>query len=722
MAGPGMDDTQILRAINRILRAGLEQQTEHEVAITCLATAKELTRSDFGFLARLTSTGVLKGIGGSGTGSSPWTAIEIQLPSANLPYNQGVTIADLYRHVIVTGQPVINHSMSPLTAATPDGHPVVSSCLAVPLKAQGRVAGLVAVANRSRPHNDSDRSVIEATGESMAQVLWRRRPEPSLEAELRAARLLQSLSTQLIQADNIEELYERILDTAVAIMDSDFASIQEVVTGPDGSLSLRLLGHRGFGGEAASFWGVVTTDSNTTCAQALRARQRAIISNVDACDILPPSRDLDMYHRAGIQAVQTTPLLSRSGALLGMLSTHWRVATSPSEAALRHMDLLARQAADFIDRKIAEDELRQADAQKNHFLAVLSHELRNPLAVITGGLALLKQTGYRWQQINQTLAVIERQTQRLSRLIDDLLDVTRIARNKIILRSEPLDLHSLLLQVVEDHQVVLGEHEVTLDVSLKAESTHVRGDPARLAQVFANLLDNAAKFSPKGSIIRVSTANDHPLGQISVRVRDSGVGISSEIAPHLFQPFVQADPGHAGHGGLGLGLTLVKSLTEMHGGAVSVTSNGRGQGAEFVIRLPCLGGPPQQAKAPETATPRISRILLIEDNQDLCSILSELLRADGHEVLAAGNAGSGLTLARQWKPDAIICDIGLPGVDGYSFARMCRDDDCSGQVLLIAMTGYARPEDVQRAAVAGFDHHLAKPIKLPELYRLLGAR
>ncbi len=375
---------------------------------------------------------------------------------------------------------------------------------------------------------------------------------------------------------------------------------------------------------------------------------------------------------------------------------------------------------DITERKQAEDALRNSDRQKNEFIAVLSHELRNPMAAIRTGLSILEQVPQGGEEARQTTAMVDRQFSHLTRLVDDLLDVTRIVRNKIMLKKERLELNDLLRRVLQDCREGVEAKGLDLRVELDDAPVELWGDRTRISQVFANLLENAIDFTPPGGRIEVKGERDERGRRAVIRVSDTGIGISPEMLSRLFNPFVQADTSLTRSGsGLGLGLALVKGLVELHGGEVGVASPGPGRGSEFTVRIP-LGGEAGQgpAAAPPASAPR-RRILLIEDNKDIAQSLGKLLGLLGHEATVALTGSEGLRLARRDHPDVVLCDIGLPDIDGYEVGRRLRSDRSLEGALLVALTGYAQPEDLERASAAGFDRHLAKPIELQVLKKVL---
>jgi PAS domain S-box-containing protein len=376
---------------------------------------------------------------------------------------------------------------------------------------------------------------------------------------------------------------------------------------------------------------------------------------------------------------------------------------------------------DVSDKANALEALREVDRQKNQFLAALSHELRNPLSPIKSSLAVLELAPHGSDQERRARGVLQRQVDQLSRIVDDLLDVTRINRNKVVLRPERMDVNELVAGVVEDHRSLFDSAGVQLQVRCAAHALHVNADGARLAQAVSNLLQNAAKFTGRGGSAEVATEQCAQTSRALVRVRDTGLGMSAHTVAQLFQPFMQADPSlDRSKGGLGLGLALVKSLLELHGGEVSAHSAGLGTGSEFVLAIP-LAGPEekQQTRAPAQVAPRARRVLVIEDNVDAADSLRDVLELQSHQVAVARTGQEGLEMARAFHPDIVLCDIGLPGMDGFDVARALRADAAFSGVLLVALSGYALPEDLRRATEAGFDRHLAKPPDFDKLERLL---
>jgi CheY-like chemotaxis protein/two-component sensor histidine kinase len=311
--------------------------------------------------------------------------------------------------------------------------------------------------------------------------------------------------------------------------------------------------------------------------------------------------------------------------------------------------------------------------------------------------------------------VIGRQVGHLVRLVDDLLDVTRVTRGKVHLQRTSVDLAALVRHAAEDNAAAFAERGVALEV-VAPQTVRVDGDAARLAQVLGNLLQNAAKFTPRGGRVRVA-AEDRE-GSAVITVRDTGIGIPPDVLPRLFQPFMQEERSLARtRGGLGLGLALVKGLVELHGGTVRVASAGEGCGSEFTVELPLAVRRAADAEPVGRAGPR-RRLLLVEDNVDAAETLAEVLRIAGHEVEVAHDGVEGIRRATALRPEAILCDIGLPGIDGYEVARRLRADG-GAETFLVALTGYALPDDLRRAKEAGFDAHLTKPAHPDEIEDVL---
>jgi signal transduction histidine kinase len=375
------------------------------------------------------------------------------------------------------------------------------------------------------------------------------------------------------------------------------------------------------------------------------------------------------------------------------------------------------------ERAKAEQALKDADRKKDEFLAMLAHELRNPLAPIVNALHLIR-TNPSARQLGWSQEVIERQLAHLSRLVDDLLDVSRITRGKIALSPEPVEVATLVERAVETIHPLLQEREHIFTVGAPDRPLRVNGDPLRLTQALGNVLGNAAKYTDRGGHIWLDVT-EHGA-EVEIRVRDDGIGIPAERLPLIFDLFTQLDR-QADHpqSGLGIGLALVRRLLEMHGGSVSASSEGAGRGSQFVIRLPLYTGETRTengkapAARPSPAPPVCRRILVADDNSDALESLSEVLRLQGHEVFSAANGSLAVEVAERNLPDVALIDIGMPLLDGYEVARWIRAQKWGKRVTLLALTGWGQEADRRRSSEAGFDLHLVKPLDVAKLSELL---
>jgi PAS domain S-box-containing protein len=690
---------------------------------------------------------------------------------------------------------------------------------------------------RSRLSRERD-SLLERLRESEAQV----------EVARADARLLQELSGRLIREQDVAELYDAILATAVTIMDSECASLQLLYTEEGGGPELRLLAHRGFDSGAAKFWAQIRPGASSSCGQALVTERRMIVPDVCECEFMTGSEDLAQCLRAGIAAMQSTPLKSRSGQLLGMISTHWHGRHTPGERELGLMDVVARQAADLIERaraeealrakeerlrltftaanigaweldlermtapvhsqqhdrifgyetqpehwsfdsllshvhpedrdmvvrsfdealrtrswscdcrivrtdgrerwitiqgafyddgddrparaigivkdvtqrKETEEALREADRRKDEFLATLAHELRNPLAPIRSGLELMRMLGDEREVINDTLRRMETQTGHLVRLVDDLLDLSRVTSGKVTLRKEPLELRQVVQGAVEAARPELADAGHRMHVSLPDEPLYVDADPTRLSQILSNLITNAGKYSRPAGKIRLSA--EHKDGDVAISVRDDGIGIPAAMLDRIFDMFVQGEYSGGGmQGGLGIGLTLVKRLVDMHGGSIRAYSEGPGRGSEFEVRLPAAVPSAAHREERAAATPphRCLKVLVADDNEDAVLLLSAVVEMLGHEVCAATDGRQAVELARDLKPDLVLMDLGMPRLDGLEAARRIRQEPWGHKPVLVAITGWGQGDDVRRTQEAGFNLHVTKPVEAQALRELL---
>jgi PAS domain S-box-containing protein len=459
---------------------------------------------------------------------------------------------------------------------------------------------------------------------------------------------------------------------------------------------------------------------------AFRRGETVVIDDVATTPLLD-GRARRSLQEVGIAAMVATSL-RKEGRWLGGFAVHsgrprdwqtWEIVLV-EETTERTWAAIERARAELAALRTSE-QLREADRRKNELLAMLSHELRNPLGAMGNAIAIVERADPNSAQSRRAHTIIARQVEHMTRLIDDLLEATRITRGKIELHREKVELGELLERLCEDYAAEFARAGVSLELRRARDAVWVDGDRTRLAQAIGNLLENAAKFTPRGgqATLWLSVERD----RARIRVQDTGRGIAADLLDHVFEPFAQGDTTlDRRMGGLGLGLAVARGLVELHGGTICVESTNPGKGTTFVIQLPAL----PEASAVESATgahPEASarHVLVIEDNRDAAEALSTLLELEGHVVDLAYDGPQGLARARESHPDVVICDIGLPEMSGLDVARAMRADPGLAPLTLVALTGYSQPEDVARAKEAGFDRHLAKPLELDVLRQVIAA-
>ncbi|MFN0019951.1 MAG: ATP-binding protein [Pirellulaceae bacterium] len=675
-----------------------------------------------------------------------------------------------------------------------------------------------------------------------------------LAGELSATRRLQEMSSRMVRAGDVADLYQHIVEAAADIMGSDMASMQ--IFDPERN-ALRLLAHHGLDPASSKTFEWVASDSNTSCGMALRSGSRVVVPDIETFPGIAGTPTGEAQLAAGVRASQSTPLLSRDGIMLGMITTHWRSPHLPPKRELRRLDILVRQAADLIERALSEATMRSSevryrrlfesaqdgililDAQtgritdanaflcglleveahqllgkelheigvlenksasqatvrelqekgyvryenlplqakqgkrievevianvyregeggrnviqfsirdisergrlerqlkvqtealvdlhrrKDEFLAMLSHELRNPLAPISNSVQLLRLQPHEEVLQQQARTIIERQLAQLTRLVDDLLEVSRISTGRIHLHQERVALNGIVENAIETVGPLIGQHGHSLEATLSPEPIWLYADASRLEQVVVNLLTNAAKYTVDGGKIWLSVRQEGD--EAVLRVKDTGVGIAPELLPHVFDLFTQAERSlDRAQGGLGIGLSLVQRLVELHRGRVEAHST-LGQGSEFVVHLPVLLSPALPPAVVVTAAAKSPgpalRVLVVDDNIDAAQTLGMLLRATGHDVRMVYNGPAALEAAVDFHPEVVLLDIGLPGLDGFEVARRLRVQPDTQSALLIAMTGYGQEADRQRSLAAGFNHHLVKPVSFEKVREILAS-
>ncbi|WP_375773866.1 response regulator [Archangium gephyra] len=433
----------------------------------------------------------------------------------------------------------------------------------------------------------------------------------------------------------------------------------------------------------------------------------------------------DAAPELGLAALACYPLISQ-GRVLGTLAFGTRVMRAFSADELSLMQGVCDQVAVALERERLIGALREADRRKDEFLAMLAHELRNPLAPVRHALEVFRMRMWQDDIIQRTIASADRQVAHMTRLVDDLLDVSRITRGKVELKPVLVPLSDVVEGAVQACEPIVSQRRHELSVSMPSETVMLNVDPTRMTQVVANLLHNAAKYTPSGG--RIHLKAERQGDELVLSVRDNGIGLKPEMLHRVFELFVQVDPGSdRAQGGLGLGLTLVRSLVEMHGGSVSARSEGMSQGSEFTVRLPLPDETPAalalpgMLKAAAATAQKLQplHILLVEDNPDIRETLKDLLELHGHRVQEASDGRSAVDLVLSERPQVALVDIGLPELDGYKVAELVRASAGGAATRLVALTGYGHPEDRKRALEAGFDAHLVKPVSSDDLSQVL---
>ena len=536
-----------------------------------------------------------------------------------------------------------------------------------------------------------------------------------LASEASALARLSEASTRLWESQNLAGGLDEILRTVMALAGASKGNIQLLNPGRN---TLSIVAHEGFdAGFLAPFEHMSAEDRGAACGRALTAGRPVIIEDVLADETYAPYHEV--ARAAGYRAVVSVPLFGADGSKLGAISVHFPSPHRPTEAQMRRLQVYCRQASDFIQRIRLEHTLREresalqdADRRKDEFLALLAHELRNPLAPILYAVALLRNSATTTEQRDRSYDILERQVTHMSRLLDDLLDISRITLGTVALKKEPTSLATAIENSVEAAQPFIDakRHELTID--LPGHPVIFEADPVRLAQIFSNLLINAAKYTTRGGHIELSAVNGD--GQVIITVRDNGIGISADMMPRIFTLFSQAQPALGRtEEGLGVGLTMVRALVDLHGGTVEARSEGIGRGSEFVVRLP-VGQVGQLAEEPVSgknmAPSRPLRVLVVDDNRDAADSCAMMLELSGYQVETAYNGTRALQIGESFHPHVVLLDIGLPDINGYEVARRIRDSAWGAELPLVAVTGWGKDEDRERAYAAGFDHHLTKPV------------
>ena len=553
-------------------------------------------------------------------------------------------------------------------------------------------------------------------------------------ADLKAMRRLNEIGTRCAKdGDDIPGCLKEILNVAIEISAADKGIIQLL---DHESKALTIAAQSGFEQPFLSFFANIE-DGESVWKAAMDSHQRVIVEDIRESKFLAGRPSLPKLEDAGVRAVQSVPLMSSTAKLLGIISTHFSAPHRPSEQELRLMDLLARQTADYLERKRVEEEreqllsreheLRQtaeeANRLKDEFLAIMSHELRNPLNVILGYAELL----LRMDEIKSSTHLkrmadaVKRNAVAQSKLIRDLLDLSRLRSGKLELNRETVSPVASIENAIETVRLDAQSKEITIAVTCPEDAVFVQADPVRLEQIIWNLLNNSVKFTPKGGRIAVSLEED--TDYIVLTVSDNGQGIDSSFLPHIFEIFRQADAGtNRAQAGMGIGLAVVQQLVELHGGSVSAYSGGTGQGATFTIRLPRTVER-KTAVAPDidlgVNTLQGLAVLVVDDSEDTTEMVRHLLEIGGASVHVATSGFEGLRVAQNQDFDVVLSDISMPEMDGFEFISKLRKLPGKEDLPAVALTGFGRPEDVQRACEEGFYAHLTKPFDIQTLAMLL---
>ena len=553
-------------------------------------------------------------------------------------------------------------------------------------------------------------------------------------ADLKAMRRLNEIGTRCAnEGDDVNGCLKEILNVAIEISGADKGNIQ-LLDAESGHLNL--VAHSGFEEPFLQFFGNIT-DGNTACRLALDSQQRIIVEDIQESEIFGDDGSRKILHDAGVRAVQSLPLQSSGGKMVGAISTHFSEPHRPSEQELRLMDLLARQTADYLERKRVEEEREQllsrehelretaeeANRLKDEFLAIMSHELRNPLNVILGYAELLMRSEEikRSDPLKRMADAVKRNAVAQSKLIRDLLDLSRLRSGKLELNRETVSPVASIENAIETVRMDASSKEINIDVIAPDDLLFVQADPVRLEQIIWNLLNNSVKFTPKGGQITVRL--EEVENQIVLTVSDNGQGIDDSFLPHIFEIFRQADAGtNRAQAGMGIGLAVVQQLVELHGGSVTAHSAGANQGATFTIRLPrSVERKSNSTRIAELGLNTLQglRVLVVDDSEDTTEMVQHLLEIGGATVDVATSGFDGLRIAQEKHFDVVLSDISMPGMDGFEFIGKLRKLSGNEDIPAIALTGFGRPEDVQRAVREGFFAHLTKPFDIEMLASLL---
>lgn len=565
------------------------------------------------------------------------------------------------------------------------------------------------------PIKDAEGRIIGAS-KIARDITERKRVEQSLRVHNERLRLLWQAAVVLLDANNPDAMLQRVFHTVADHLGLDCFLNHQVNESGDG---LRLASYFGITAEQARQMDRLKYGEGICGSVALT--QEPIVAT-DIQDSTDPH--FQFMKSLGFSSYVCNPLTT-GGKVIGTLSFGSRRNRCFTHDELEFVQTLTRYVNVAYERLQVILQLQHSDRRKDEFLATLAHELRNPLAPIRTGLEIMKMADNDPETVQEIRDTMERQTEQLIALVNDLLDVSRITMGKLELRRCRVELADVFESAVEASTPFINEAGHELTVSVPQEPVFIDADPHRLAQVISNLLNNAAKYTPESGKIQLSATREN--GQVLISVKDNGIGIPSEMAGRIFEMFAQIErPLEKTYTGLGIGLTLVKSLVEMHGGKIEVHSEGENRGSEFIIRLPVLVDQAPQTNVvpltPDSANRARKRILVVDDNRAAAEMLSKVVKMLGNDVMTAGDGQQAIELAADFHPDVILMDLGMPKMNGYDAARHIREQPWGDKIVLVALTGWGQEEDKQRTRQAGFDHHLVKPAEPTALQEILSAK
>ena len=600
-----------------------------------------------------------------------------------------------------------------------------------PLLVENRLVGVMAIFWK---HTVSEAVLADLApiADGVAQCIERKSAEDTLHRREQTAHFLSQASADMAQVLDHQSTLQKIASTSVPTF-ADWCTVDLL----DDEGELRRLAVSHVDPAKARLLQTLrkrfppSVDDPHGVGAVMRTGEPEMVVSVPAQVLESMARDgehLRILRELDARSFLCVPVIWR-GKTLGALTYVYAVESGRRYTPLDLMVAtdLARRAAIAMENAHLYFELREADRRKDEFLATLAHELRNPLAPLRNALTLLKSTEDDVQVQAETRDMMERQLAQMVRLVDDLLDVSRITRGRIVLRKQRIRLDEVVQNAAEISRALIDGANHTLRVRLPAEPVYLQADATRLAQVFSNLLNNAAKYTPDGGRITLS-ADTTEEGRVRVKVKDTGSGIDAKMLPRVFDLFAQEDRSlERSQGGLGIGLSLVRRLVQLHDGRVEAHSAGRGRGSEFIVDLPTAGSPKDKASnqnlSPTASNPAVAvrarRILVVDDNRDAATTLTKLLRRRGHEVETVFDGEEAVRMAGEFQPEVVLLDIGLPKLNGYEAAQQIRQQSKRADLVLIALTGWGQEEDRRRASEAGFAHHLVKPVVFEELVALL---